>query len=215
MVERVDFVSSSIAAVACCLVLGGCVADRSEPSAVVSASTAPAREVLWDGEAAAVGVGWVSPQPPTADPGSHAIAAVPGRGFGGTAGVVWDVAIGEAWVEAGWRWVEWWPPDAARDLTGAATLRFRFRVEGAPPGDFAVRLDSGPEIHKSHAVSLKAYAPAFADGAWHDVAIPMADLTAPADSVFEPAKAIELFLGAWNPPGGRFAVAVDDVAVER
>jgi hypothetical protein len=55
----------------------------------------------------------------------------------------------------------------------------------------------------------------FADGQWHRVVVPVADLLYGDGSQFDPKTAWELRVGAWSATARDYNIYVDDIAFEK
>jgi len=171
--------------------------------------------VVWDGESHATGKAWADcDQKPGC---KSALAVEPARGRAGTAALSLR-GDGPGWIGGGWNFFGWWPKDAGLDVSAETHLVFWLRGEAptaeAAPAALTVSLRcSGAEQCESAGVEIQKYVTTDRpfDGAWHEVAIPLADL---AKNGFNPRTVWELVLGTWSNAPKSFALSVDDVGFE-
>ncbi len=164
--------------------------------------------MLWDGEGAATGNGWtvpagarIAPQDAVAYHGAHALQFhVSGSNYG----------------NCGWNWRAWQASAPADDATLHASVLIALKVDGtAKPSSLRFLLRSPrPEDHNKSAdsdiIDLLAYCPTLLDGAWHDVAIPLKDITS-KDAGFDLHHLFELSLFLNAPGAMESDVYIDDV----
>ena len=143
-----------------------------------------------------------------------------GAGANGSAGLKFH-GEGPGWIGMGWNWFGWYPDTAGTDISPYANLTFQIRVEGKSP-DTAVdpaavtALLACSKGKKGTAdATVQKYTADFADGQWHKVSIPIADLMSGAGAAFDPGTAWEFRLGAWSATPRDFTMYVDDIAVEK
>ena len=128
---------------------------------------------------------------------------------------------GAGWFGAGWNWCGWWPADAGNDISAKKNLHFW--VKGKTAGDdkgvaFTVALASSnaaapDKPGKTGAVNIADYVAKWADGEWHEITIPLADLDkgAKAESKLDAAKAWELDIGSWAQDDRKLDVWLSDI----
>lgn len=169
------------------------------------------RLVVWDGEDAAKGKAWANPE--------GAVTLAPqGEVVHAGKGALRLNVKGKGWAGAGWNWRAWWPKDAGDDLAGFTNLTFWVKVgEGTPKGtSLKVALGcSGEGAKPTGQVEVAKYCPAFADGEWHEVVVPLADLYAAAkEQGFNPKKAWQIDFAIWRQDESTVDVYVDDIAFD-
>jgi hypothetical protein len=64
-------------------------------------------------------------------------------------------------------------------------------------------------------LKLETYAKDFADGQWHQVVVPLADLTKGEGSEFDAQTAWEFRVSIWGSTPRDFTIYLDDIAVEK
>jgi hypothetical protein len=187
-----------------------------------SAPSSPARARLpiWNSEKGDAGKGWTDcDQKPSCKSVVSKVGATTGAGSSEIAGLKWHVE-GPGWAGMGWNWFGWWPETAGSNLSTYASVTFQIRVVSKSP-------DSGPDPatlnaflrcsngkKESASVPVRNYAGEFADGRWHRVAIPVADLLQGKGAGFDATTAWELDLSHWSSAPRDFDVYVDDIAAE-
>jgi photosystem II stability/assembly factor-like uncharacterized protein len=142
--------------------------------------------MVWNGDEVAKGGGWNWPKdPPTVVPTitntivrqGKAALHLHGEGSNG--------------ASFGWNWLAWFPGDGGTDLTGMKTLLLSIRVDGAAkPESLRIALNCSSTKKASKEIDLIPRYPGITDGAWHEVAIPLDDMT--VGSEFDPKKAWEI-----------------------
>jgi hypothetical protein len=207
-------------------VAGGAVAGGgSGPSSPAPASPAatgptPERRVLWDGDKVGSGQSWADCAKKDLKCKSI-LSKVGGAGVNGGAGLKWH-AEGPDWLGAGWNLFGWYPQHAGIDITPYANLTFQMKVEVkspdlAPDADaIGVRLVCSDGKNCGTAtVPVHRYVADYADGQWHKVVIPIADLVAGEGADFDKKSMWEFGLTQWSGTARDFTVYVDDIAVEK
>jgi Concanavalin A-like lectin/glucanases superfamily/Bacterial Ig domain len=180
-------------------------------AAAGTASGGTQREVmLWDGEGPATGGGW-------SVPAEARIALQDAVACHGTHALQFHVS-GSNYANCGWNWRSWGAGSPADDATAHACVIVALKVDGtAKPNSIRLVLRSPrPEDHNrsgdSDAIDLLPYCPTLLDGAWHDVAIPVKDITA-KDAGFDLHHLFELSL-FMNAPGAMESdVYIDDLGL--
>jgi len=162
--------------------------------------------MVWDG--AALGGGWRAPGPPTLVPVRDANEQRHGHA------VVHCHGEGSNFANFGWNWSGWPPADGGTDLTAMRTLIFAIRIVGVPAADSVrVALDGSSSKVSSNEVDLVPLVPGLRDGAWHEVAIPLASLL--EGSAFNARKAWELRILTWSHGTRTTDIYLDEVGFAR
>jgi hypothetical protein len=143
-----------------------------------------------------------------------------GEGVNGSVGLEWHVE-GKDWKGFGWNWHGFWPEDAGTDVRTFKNLRLwvRLRVDDPKKApqvkDITVALaGSSKGKDQTQEVPLDAYAEGLADGKWHEVVIPLSELTKGKGAHFDLSKAWELRLGEYALDDRNFTVFVDNVGFD-
>jgi hypothetical protein len=205
----------------------GAAVPAVEPSPATAASKTPAvaapaattaRLVIWDGDKEGAGQSWTScNKKPEC---KVSLAKAPDAGVDGTTGLKFH-GEGPDWIGGGWNWFGWYPETGGTDISPYVNLTFQLRVEAkspdaAPePSSVAVSLGCSKGAKTSADAPVQRYVADFADGQWHKVSIPIADLTSGTGAAFDPKTAWEFKLTTWSGPPRDFNVYVDDIAVEK
>jgi hypothetical protein len=193
-------------------------AATTEAIAAAPAAAVPARLVLWDGDKTGAGQAWASCNKKPECKVSFSKAA--GAGIDGTVGLKFH-GEGPDWIGGGWNWFGWYPETAGTDISPYRNLTFQIRVEAksadaAPePSSVAVILGCSKGTKNSADAPVQRYAADFANGQWHKVSIPIADLTSGTGAAFDPKTAWEFRVATWSGPPRDFNIYVDDIAVEK
>jgi hypothetical protein len=201
---------------------GGAAASVSTPASTAAATTDTAssgRLLIWDGDHAGGGKGWSNCDKPE-EKCKASIAKVGGVGVNSTAGLKFH-AEGPGWAGIGWNWFAWWPETAGTDVSTYANLTFQIRVEGKSP-DLAPNQDSvtvslGCSAVKTTTVDMviRKYMADFADGQWHKVVVPLADMRQGNGAQFDPKTTWEFRVGSWNDTPRDYNIYIDDIAFEK
>jgi hypothetical protein len=138
-------------------------------------ATGVKRIIVWDGEGASVGAGWVNPTTSSIQP-QTAVA------HSGTTALELKFKGSKEWIVIGWNWFKFKTgTGVGTDTSAMRNLIFWIRTQGDFGGTLRVnllcngdKLDT-PEEHTLKVEVLK-YCPKLFDGAWHEVVIPLADL---------------------------------------
>jgi len=165
----------------------------------------------WNG-----GGGWASCDP---KPGCGATFVVAERaGFEGGRGLKFH---GEemGWLGGGWNWA-YWRPEMASDFTSFTKLGFQIRVQPADAArhfaSFKIALASPSSEQPSVGLRIQDYEPAFADGGWHRVTIPLASFAnTKAGTRFDLSATWELRISVSGAGSRPFDVYLDRVAAEK
>jgi hypothetical protein len=184
------------------------------------APPARARLAIWDSDRGPAGKGWTDcDQKPNCQSVLPRAGGPTGAGSGEIAGVRWHVE-GSGWAGMGWNWFSWFPETAGTDVTPYGSLTFQLRVvskspDSAPdPATFTIFLRCSNGKKESGSVPVRTYAPQFADGRWHRVVVPLADLVQGKGAAFDTKTAWEVDLSHWGSHPHDFDVYVDDIAAE-
>jgi hypothetical protein len=168
---------------------------------------------FWDG-----GKGWASCDDKPSCVAT--LAPAPNGGVHGHKGLRFH-GEGRGWIGAGWNWFGWYRSTAGNDLSPYENLTFQIRVDApspaASPDPAAVTIALGcsRERRTSARVSVEAYDLGFADGAWHRIRIPMADLTRGPQGVgFDLGTVWELQVSTSSASPRSFDIYVDQIAAE-
>jgi hypothetical protein len=195
-------------------------AAAAEPAASKRGSSRPVpnRLVIWDGDKVGAGQGWADCDK---KPGCKAtVVKAAGAGMNGGAGLKFH-GEGPGWLGMGWNWFGWYPETAGTDISQYTNLTFQIRLENKSP-DAAVDpaavtalLGCSRGKKSSADAAIQKYTADFADGQWHKVAIPIADLMSGAGAVFDPGTAWEFRMSEWSASPRDFTIYVDDIAAEK
>jgi len=168
------------------------------------------RAVVWDGEKANVGSGWANPK-------SSSILRATGDAHSGNTAMELKFKTFDTWVGAGWDWFAWKTGnDVGTDTRAMKNLSFWIKSKGKT-GDLQVQLQCNgvvldtPEHHTIKVVVGK-YCPQFRDGKWHQVVIPLVDLTQPEGYDPKIVSQIQFGFMAVGQVDGSFLI--DDIAFD-
>jgi hypothetical protein len=146
--------------------------------------------------------------------------ATPGVGVNNSVGLQWHVE-GKDWKGMGWNWFGFWPEDGGTDISQFKNLSFWFRLQVDDPKqapdlkDVKVGLASSSKGKlETESVSLISYADSLADGKWHEVVVPVSDLTKGKGKDFDLKKAWEFRLGEYSMTEHKFTVFVDNIGFD-
>jgi hypothetical protein len=177
--------------------------------------------VIWDGDKGGVGSNGKSWADCDKKPDCKVTLEVKkGTGRNGSYGLKYT-AQGPAWNGGGWNWFGWWPETSGTDISPYGNLAFWIRVEPkshdlAPdPGSVTTSLGCSRGKKNSANLKLESYAKDFADGEWHKVVVPLADLTKGEGAEFDLATAWEFRISTWGPTTRDFNIYLDDIEVEK
>jgi hypothetical protein len=198
--------------IALSVAVGRADSGTNRPAATTS-SPSPAlasvkRVVVWDGEQASKGAGWVNPK--TCSIGPQTVEVHSGR-----AAVEFKFeGSGEEWLGAGWNWCAFQTGPYGTDITAFKHFTFWMKTKGKVVDIQLNLLCNGDKFdmpeHHTEKVSALNYCPQLHDGQWHKVSIPLADLKPPKG--FDPLHVGELQL--FNAGAGDGSFFFDDLAVE-
>ena len=149
------------------------------------------------------------------------VRAVPGEGVNKSVGLEWHVE-GKDWKGFGWNWHGFWPETAGTDVSGFKNLRFWIRLKlddpkKPPPElkDLSVALAGSNKAKAETAqVPLVGYVDSLADGQWHEIVVPLGDLTKGKGKDFDLTKTWEFRLGEYSMAERNFTVFVDNVGFD-
>jgi hypothetical protein len=153
-----------------------------EITAVKTPSVGPAkggspvkRVVVWDGEQANLGAGWVNPTTSTIKPQNVEVHS-------GDTALEFRLKGTNHWMGMGWNWFKFKTgTNVGTDASGMRNLTFWIKSQGKVAGTLQVNLLCNGEVldtPEEHTVKVEVlkYCPRLFDGGWHEVVIPMADL---------------------------------------
>jgi len=168
------------------------------------------RVVVWNGEEANIGAGWVNPKTCSIGPQSA-------EAHSGNTALEFKFKGGNQWLGAGWNWCHFKTgTNVGTDASAMRNLTFWIKTKGKA-GDLQVNLLCNgavldtPEEHTVK-VPVAGYCPHFLDGQWHEVVIPLADLN--QIKGFNPKIISEIHLGfkAGQEADGSFFI--DDISFD-
>lgn len=201
---------------------GAAAAGKSAPPVAAPATPPPAGKlVTWDGEKKASGKGWASCSKKGECETSVELDPKGGRQGAGLK----FTASGPDWMGFGWNWYGWYPENAGDNITSYENLSFWIRVEakdkasGPDPNSVMAWLscsckDKKEDERSTAQVKVADYAKDFADGSWHEVVIPLADLFKDKGQSFDKATTWEFDLGTWSDAKREFTVYVDEIGFD-
>jgi Carbohydrate binding domain (family 11) len=170
--------------------------------------TSVKRVVVWDGEEANKGTGWVNAQSGYIK--SQTIEAHSGK----TALEFKFKGDGSEWPGAGWDWVNFETGAHGTDITGLKTLTFWMKIKGDVADVQLNLLCNGEKLdmpeHHTGKVSAFAYCPHLHDDGWHKVSIPLVDFKTPVG--FDPLHVAELHI--FNAGAGDGSLFIDDISFD-
>jgi hypothetical protein len=159
---------------------------RTPPSAPADATVIIPDLIVWDGDTVKQGGGFTGPN-------AHGLVVQNDIAHHGAALRVEAAGGNEAVF--GYNWQGWSPEDAGTDITGYDRFCFWLKIDGsARPTSFQVRLTSSPKsaVKQSTTVEIMPRLPGLADGEWHQVVVPIAEL-APAGCPLDLHKTWEFY----------------------
>jgi Carbohydrate binding domain (family 11) len=183
--------------------------DQGEPAASLppSAPASAKRVVVWDGEQASRGNGWVNPK--TSSIGPQTIEA-----HSGNTAVEFKFKGDGDWLGGGWNWCAFQTGPYGTDIRGMKKFTFWIKSKGKVADLQINLLCNGPVFdmpeHHTEKVSVLAYCPQLSDGQWHQVSVPLTDLKQPKG--FDPLHVGELQM--FNAGAGDGSYFFDDLAFE-
>ena len=162
-----------------------------------------AARVLWDSSTATNGVGWVN------GGDSGAFARLDERDAEGKRLIHFHaVTPNYRYAAFGWQWTPL--TEKGVDLQDYAAVSFSLKVSGAKKPQ---ELFFGVSAEEPAPVSLRPFQPAFADGGWHRVTIPLRALKWTPAATNREVRGISLKTFVWN--ASDFDLFVDNVGLER
>jgi hypothetical protein len=170
--------------------------------------------VVWDGEQATEGAGWVT---------SNGVCSVKTQTsivHSGNSAVQFtfkstSVQSESDWIGAGWNWVNWQVGPYGTDITAMKYFTFWLKVEGdAAEMRFNLLCNGAPALdmpeHHTDKVIVSQYTPQWKDGQWHQIIVPLKDLIQPIG--FDATHVAEMqFFNTGNGDGSFF---IDDLAFD-
>jgi hypothetical protein len=143
-----------------------------------------------------------------------------GEGVNKTVGLEWHVE-GKDWKGFGWNWHGFWPENAGTDISQYKNLSFwiRLRLDDPknPPElkDLTVALASSNKAKGETAQApLIGYVESLTDQEWHEIIVPIGDLTKGKGKDFDLTKAWEFRLGEYAMSERNFTVFVDNIGFD-
>jgi hypothetical protein len=175
--------------------------------------------VIWDGDENAGGKGWATCNKKgecqaTLEPLLDAGKEGTGLKFHGE---------GPDWIGMGWNWYGWYPEDAGTDVSEHEKVSFWIKVEAkskaeAPdPNSVEMWLscscpDNKDDEKGSNHVKIKDFNKDFDDGSWHEVVIPLKNLSEGKSSKFDKKSVWELDIGTYSSEPRNFNIYIDKIA---
>jgi len=172
---------------------------------------------IWNGDTAGGGQGWADCDKKDACKAS--IKPVVEAGVDGSMGLKFS-ADGPQWLGGGWNWFGWWPETAGTDISGYKTLVFDIKVVAESPNLLpepgAVNITLGCSNGKKNSadISVQKYQKDFLDGEWHQVKIPLSELTKGSGRELDLRTAWEFRISTWAANKRTFDIYLDNIAVE-
>ncbi|MGB7760201.1 MAG: hypothetical protein WBL61_10245 [Bryobacteraceae bacterium] len=169
------------------------------------------RIIVWDGEQANIGAGWVNPATSTIMP--QTIEA-----HSGTTALEFKFKGSNQWIGAGWNWFNFRTgTNVGTDTSALKNLSFWIKTRGDFGGILRVnllcngdKLDT-PEEHTVKVEVLK-YCPKLFDGEWREVVIPLTDLY--QIKGFNPKIVSEIHFGLTAEKAVDGSIFIDDIGFD-
>ena len=193
----------------------GLAASPSDATDLASADSAQSaavkRIIVWDGEQANIGAGWVNPTTSTILPQrivARSGATALGFKFKGS-----SQCIG-----AGWNWFKFKTgTNVGTDTSAMRNLSFWIKTQGDFGGILRVNLlCNGDELDtpEEHTVKVEVlkYSPKLLDGEWHEVVIPLTDLY--LIKGFNPKILSEIHFGVTAEKAVDGSIFIDDIGFD-
>lgn len=158
----------------------------------------PGALMVWNGEGFSDGNGWMN--------GGRLRKQTAEKKSGGAALEFHFEGADKA--EGGWNWHNWAMTELT-DIREYKFLRFAAKFTGIKPAELTVALNCGPNKTSSKHAALAQYGKDLFDGRWHEIEIPLKDLTEGAAG-FNPQNTYELRVAA-SGTGLNGSLFVDDV----
>jgi hypothetical protein len=197
-----------------------CIRLPAEGPAGTSSKVAVGKEVLlvWDGdEHGGNAKEWTNCNLKAACKSTLKVAAA--EGTNQSVGLEWH-AEGKDWKGFGWNWFGFYPENAGADVSARKNLSFwvRLRLDDprkAPdPKDITVGLAASSGKQESATVPLGVYADGLMDQRWHEVVIPLSELTKGKGKDFNLTKVWEFRLGEYAMSERNFTLFVDNIGFD-
>ena len=165
------------------------------------------RVVVWDGEQASKGAGWVNPTNGSIGPQTN-------DAHSGNTALEFKFKGGGGWLGAGWNWCAFETGPHGTDITGMKNFTFWIKSKGQV-ADLQINLLCNGAVfdmpeHHTEKVSVLKYCPQLLDGKWHQASIPLADFKQPKG--FDPLHVGELQM--FNAGTGDGSFFFDDLAFD-
>jgi hypothetical protein len=149
------------------------------------------------------------------------IRLVPSGGVNDSVGLEWH-SEGKDWKGFGWNWHGFWPPSAGTDITEHKNLTFWVRLKLDDPNKAPALKDINVSMCSSSAggkgesgeASLINYVDSLSDEKWHEVIVPIKDLTKGKGKSFDLTKAWEFRLGEYGITDRNYTVYVDNIGFD-
>jgi hypothetical protein len=149
------------------------------------------------------------------------VKPVPREGVNGSVGLEWHVE-GKDWKGFGWNWHGWWPENAGTDVSEYNNLSFWIRLRlhdpSSPPElkDMKVALAGSSKGGKDEtaAAPLIGYIDSLSDEKWHEVIVPLSDLTKGKGEDFDLTKTWEFRLDEYSMQERNFSIFVDNIGFD-
>jgi len=173
-------------------------------------SASDAKLLVWNGEQFAGGHPWLAPPMPL----NYFKAQTDEAKSGKTSMELRAECAG--WVGGGWNWHGWYPSNAGTDVSAYANLTFWAKLEGDHPNSMNVKINTSTG-RSTASVSIFDYVVNegdLTDGEWHEIIIPLADMTEGEGAGFDAKKAWEIGFDSWAPQVRAFSMFVDDVGFD-
>ena len=134
------------------------------------------RIVVWDGEQANIGAGWVNPTTSTIKPQSA-------ESHSGNTALEFKFKGSNQWLGAGWNWCAFKTGPHGADITSMKYFTFWIKKKGKV-ADLQINLLCNGKVfdmpeHHTEKVSVLKYCPQLLDGEWHQVRIPLTNFKQP------------------------------------
>jgi hypothetical protein len=144
-----------------------------------------------------------------------------GEGVNDSVGLEWHVE-GKDWKGFGWNWFGWWPENAGTDVSEFKNLSFWIRLRLDEPGkgpelkDLSVFLAGSGKGGKDETaqVPLMGYVESLDDQEWHEIIVPLSELTKGKGKDFDLTKTWEFRLGEYSMTEHNFTIFVDNIGFD-
>jgi hypothetical protein len=174
--------------------------------------------VIWDGDGAGASAkGWSSCDN---KPDCRAeVGPLPGVGRNGSAGLKFS-GHGAGYIGMGWNFFGWYPETASVDVSGQNKLEFWVRVVAPSPdvapevSAIAISLGDNKKRNSSPA-PLADYDKTAVDGQWHEISVPIAELTQGEGKDLDLKSVWEFRISTWSASPRSFEMYVDDIRFEK